>query len=166
MHVVIIGLDDLENTQADKRLFSYPDINGEPEETGHTALSPYLFDAGGLADPHLVVREESHPINGMAKLIIGSKPIDGGNYIFNTEERAALLSMEPDAARPSCARLSAPTNICKVEHAGFLRCTTHLRQRWRGYHISRSALPRSARTVRPARACLRESWPKHRRSIM
>ena len=97
VHVVIIGLDDLENTQADKRLFSYPDINGEPEETGHTALSPYLFDAGGLADPHLVVREESHPINGMAKLIIGSKPIDGGHYIFTAKERTAFLDMEPAA---------------------------------------------------------------------
>ena len=97
VHVVIIGLDDLENTQADKRLFSYPDINGEPEETGHTALSPYLFDASGLADPHLVVREESHPINGMAKLIIGSKPIDGGHYIFTAKERTAFLDMEPAA---------------------------------------------------------------------
>ena len=97
VHVVIIGLDDLENTQADKRLFSYPDINGEPEETGHTALSPYLFDASGLADPHLVVREESHPINGMEKLIIGSKPIDGGHYIFTAKERTAFLDMEPAA---------------------------------------------------------------------
>ena len=97
VHVVIIGFDDLENPQADKRLFSYPDINGEPEETGHTALSPYLFDASGLADPRLVVREESHPINGMAKLIIGSKPIDGGHYIFTAKERTAFLDMEPAA---------------------------------------------------------------------
>ena len=97
VHVVIIGLDDLENTQADKRLFSYPDINGEPEETLHAALSPYLFDAGGLADPHLTVRAESRPINGMRKLIIGSKPIDGGHYIFTADERSALLAVEPDA---------------------------------------------------------------------
>ena len=38
VHVVIIGLDDLENTQADKRLFSYPNINGEPEETLHVGV--------------------------------------------------------------------------------------------------------------------------------
>ena len=43
------------------------------------------------------MREESLPINGMGKLIIGSKPIDGGHYIFDTEERAALLAVEPDA---------------------------------------------------------------------
>ena len=97
VHVVILGLDGLENARADKRLFSYPDINGEPEETLHTALSTYLFDAGGLADPNLTVREESRPINGMGKLIIGSKPIDGGHYIFTADERSAFLAVEPDA---------------------------------------------------------------------
>ena len=97
VHVVIIGLDDLENTQADKRLFSYPDINGEPEETLHAALSPYLFDAGGLADPHLTVREESRPINGMGKLASGTQPIDDGHYIFDVEGRAAFLDQEPEA---------------------------------------------------------------------
>ena len=98
VHVVIIGLYGLETVRVDKHLFSYPDINGEPEETLHAALSPYLFGAGGLANPHLTVRSEHQPINGMAKLIIGSKPIDGGNYIFDAEERAALLEAEPDAA--------------------------------------------------------------------
>ncbi|MCY4427673.1 MAG: hypothetical protein OXC05_11690 [Halieaceae bacterium] len=97
VHVVIIGFDQPENVRADKRLFSYPDINGEPEETRHVALSPYLFDAGGLANPHLAVSGESRPINGMPKLIIGSKPIDNGNYIFDAEERAAFLEAEPEA---------------------------------------------------------------------
>ena len=98
VHVVILGLDRREATRADKRLFSYPDINGEPEETTHSALSPYLFDAGRLADPYLTVREEGRPINGMGKLIIGSKPIDGGHYIFDAKERATFLEDEPGAA--------------------------------------------------------------------
>ena len=97
VHVVIIGFDGLKTVRVDKRLFSYPDIKGEPEETLHAALSPYLFDAGGLADPHLTVREESRPINGMANLIIGSKPIDGGHYIFTAKEQTAFLDMEPAA---------------------------------------------------------------------
>lgn len=98
VHVVIIGLDPREAARAEKRLFSYPDINGEPEESRHTALSPYLFDAGGLADPHLTVLQTSNTLNGQPKLIIGSKPIDGGHYIFTAEERDAFLVMEPDAA--------------------------------------------------------------------
>ena len=35
----------------------------------------------------------------MGKLIIGSKPIDGGNYILSGEERADLFVKEPDAAQ-------------------------------------------------------------------
>ena len=97
VHVVIIGLDRQERAKREKRLFSYPDINGEPEETRHNALSPYLFDCSGLDDTSLVVREESQPINGLSKLIIGSKPIDGGHYIFTAEERARFLEEELDA---------------------------------------------------------------------
>ena len=98
VHVVIIGLDGRENARVKKLLFSYPDINGEPEETLHAVLSPYLFDAEGLADPHLTVREESRPINGMSLLRYGSQPIDGGHTIYDIEERAAFLEVEPDAA--------------------------------------------------------------------
>ena len=57
VHVVILGLNRLENVLVNKRLFSYPNINGEPEETLHSVLSPYLFDAGGLTDPNLVVTD-------------------------------------------------------------------------------------------------------------
>lgn len=103
VHVIILGLDQQKLTQPmtrrKKRLFSYPDINGEPEETEHTVLSPYLFDSSELTNSHLVVQEESAPINGMQRLIIGSKPIDDGNYIFNAEQRAKLLEEEPDAVQ-------------------------------------------------------------------
>ena len=97
VHVVILGLERGANARNEKRLFSYPDLNGDPEETRHAALSPYLFDAGGLSDTHLTVHEESAPINEMGKLIIGSKPIDSGHYIFSAGERAAFLETEPDA---------------------------------------------------------------------
>ena len=98
VHVVIIGLDDLKTARVDKRLFSYPDIKGEPEETLHAALSPYLFDAGGLADPHLTVREESRPINGMGKLITGTQPLEDGKLTFSTNEKAAFMESEPGSA--------------------------------------------------------------------
>ena len=99
VHVVILGLDRREAVPPKKRLFSYPDVNGEPEESRHATVSPYLFDASGLSDSHLVVRGEHSPINGAGKLITGSKPIDGGNYIFDTSERSAFLAEEPEAAQ-------------------------------------------------------------------
>ena len=98
VHVVILGLERRHNERVEKRLYSYPDLKGDPEETRHTALSPYLFDAGGLRDSHLTVHETSAPSNGMTPLRYGSQPIDGGHYIFNAWERDALLETEPGAA--------------------------------------------------------------------
>jgi hypothetical protein len=97
VHAVILGLDRRQNARAERRLFSYADIRGDPVETVHKALSPYLFDASALSDPHLVVREEARPINGLERLLSGSQPIDDGNYIFNKMEREAFLTIEPDA---------------------------------------------------------------------
>ena len=97
VHVVIIGLAKRDDAPRQKRLFSYDAPKGDPQESHHAALSPYLFDAGGLADSRVVVKESARPLNGLPKLIIGSKPIDGGHYIFNIDERTAFLSEEPDA---------------------------------------------------------------------
>ena len=98
VHVIIIGLDRAERVPHDRRLFAYEDIHGEPLESRHAVITPYLFDGGALADPHLVVRKESRPVNGMEKLVSGTQPIDHGHYIFDAAERAVFLTVEPDAA--------------------------------------------------------------------
>jgi hypothetical protein len=68
VHVVIVGLAHRDHEPDEKRLFSYPDIKGDPVESRHSALSAYLFDAKGVANRHLVVKEEARPINGAGKL--------------------------------------------------------------------------------------------------
>jgi len=99
VHVVVIGLTRREQQPRAKRLFSYADLNGSPTESAHPALTPYLFDAGTVVNHHLVVRESSRSLCNSPKLIIGSKPIDGGHYIFSSEERKAFLRSEPNAKR-------------------------------------------------------------------
>lgn len=99
VHVVVIGLVHRDAKPDDIRLFSYANIRGEPVETHHGALTAYLFDAVAVRDRHLVVKEEARPINGAPKVIIGSKPIDGGYLIFDADRRGALLDEEPDAER-------------------------------------------------------------------
>ena len=94
---VIVGLENQEHARREKRLFTYPDLNGEPVESSHTVLSPYLCDAGGLREPTLTVAEDSAPMNGMKKLRMGAKPADGGHYIFTSREREAFLELEPGA---------------------------------------------------------------------
>jgi hypothetical protein len=99
VHVVIIGLCRRGQEPAIKRLFSYGDLRGDPTESHHAALTAYLFDASGLANPHLVIKEVAKPINGAPKMIIGSKPIDGGYLIFDDEEKARFLQSEPVAEK-------------------------------------------------------------------
>ncbi len=99
VHVVIVGLTLAADAPADRRLFSYPDLKGDAEESIHTAISPYLFDADGLADPHLVVRETARPLNGWPALLSGSQPIDNGHYIFNADQRTDFLDAEPLAEK-------------------------------------------------------------------
>ena len=99
VHVVIIGLTRRDQEPPEKRLFSYSDIKGDPTESRHTALTPYLFDAGTVVNRHLVVEEISRPLCNVPQLVIGSKPIDEGHYIFSGEERAEFLHREPGAKK-------------------------------------------------------------------
>ena len=45
VHCVIIGLTRRDDEPKEKRLFSYDNIKGDPHESRHGALTPYLFDA-------------------------------------------------------------------------------------------------------------------------
>jgi hypothetical protein len=99
VHVVIIGLCGRDREPAEKRLFSYGDIKGDPTESRHAALTPYLFDAGTVVNRHLVVEETSHSLCDIPQLVIGSKPIDDGHYIFTGLERREFLRSEPGAAK-------------------------------------------------------------------
>lgn len=98
VHVVILGLTQSTHEKPQKRLFSYDDIRGDPVESQHTALSPYLIDAAALANRHLVIPERSRPLCSVSKMITGTQPIDDGNLIFDTDERAAFLAVQPQAA--------------------------------------------------------------------
>jgi hypothetical protein len=82
---------------AERRLFSYDKVSAEPLEFRHKAISPYLFDAGGLKDPHTVVKEESRPINGMRRLKTGVQMIDSGLYTFEDDEYRQFVALEPEA---------------------------------------------------------------------
>ena len=99
VHVVIIGLCRHDKEPEKKRLFSYRDIKGNPTESIHASLTPYLFDAGTVNNRHLVVEETNQPLCDVPRLVIGSKPIDEGQYIFTDEERAEFIKGEHTAAK-------------------------------------------------------------------
>lgn len=97
VHVVIIGLEPREYARQKKRLFSYEDIKGTPEETQHDALSPYLFDASKLGNPYMVVMDAVSPISQRPVMDLGVKMVDFGHYTFSGKEKETFLTQEPKA---------------------------------------------------------------------
>lgn len=45
------------------------------------------------------VSESAHQLNGLPKMIMGSKPIDGGHYIFKAGEKEEFLVLEQNAGK-------------------------------------------------------------------
>ncbi len=98
VHVVIIGLAGSASTAESRRLFTYEGDDESAHESLVAAISPYLIDASGLANRHLVVQRARVALNAMPLIRVGTKPVDGGHYLFNADEREAFLELEPDAA--------------------------------------------------------------------
>jgi hypothetical protein len=91
VHCVIVGFALGEVTP--RQLFDYEDIAGEPHRLLADNINPYLVDAADVLLPN-----RSKPICGVPEIGIGNKPIDGGNYLFTTEERDAFIASEPASA--------------------------------------------------------------------
>lgn len=92
VHCVIVGFAKRETKP--KRLFDYQDIRGEAQEQEVSNINPYLVDAADVLLPN-----RSRPICAGPEIGIGNKPIDGGNYLFTTEQRDAFIAAEPAAAQ-------------------------------------------------------------------
>lgn len=99
VHVVIIGLCCANVEPPVKRLFSYVDPKGIPIEAKPLKISPYLIDASRLADPHLVIRELSQPLDSRKRAVTGVQPIDGGHYVLDEFQREQLLNVDPYVER-------------------------------------------------------------------
>lgn len=91
VHCVIVGFACLDISP--KRLFEYEDIKGKPQVAQVKNINPYLVDA-----PDMVLPNRTKPICSIPEIGIGNKPIDGGNYLFTTEEKITFLKMEQQAA--------------------------------------------------------------------
>ena len=99
VHVVIIGLAKRADAPRQKRLFSYDTPKSDPQESLHTALSPYLFHTDGLAASRVVVKESTLPLNGLPEARMGTKPVVGAHYLFNDTDKVEFIAQEPAAAR-------------------------------------------------------------------
>ena len=92
VHCVIIGFALYDSDH--KTIYDYPDINAEPHALTAANINPYFVDA-----PDLVIKRRDHPLCNVPVIGIGNKPIDGGNYLFTTKEKAEFLKKEPESSQ-------------------------------------------------------------------
>jgi len=92
VHCIIVGfgLGDV----AEKTIYEYADIKGEPHTVKAANINPYLVDA-----PDVVLENRRTPICPVPAIGIGNKPIDGGHYLFTDDEKAEFLRREPQAKK-------------------------------------------------------------------
>lgn len=90
VYCVVIGFS-LNNT-AEKRLFEYPDIKGEPIEVVARNINPYLVDA-----PNVLIGSMQKPICEAPEMNFGNMPADGGQLLLTQVEKDELLRVEPQA---------------------------------------------------------------------
>jgi hypothetical protein len=88
VHVVIIGFAIFEI--AEKQLFEYENIRGEPHEVKAKNINPYLIDGKDI-----LIESRGNPIHNFPEMFKGSQPTDGGHLILSVQEREEFIKNEP-----------------------------------------------------------------------
>ncbi|MBN2747534.1 MAG: class I SAM-dependent DNA methyltransferase [Bacteroidales bacterium] len=92
VHVVIVGFANFDTTK--KLLFDYENIKAEAHEVKVKNINPYLIEGEDI-----VVFKRTNPISNVPSIIYGNKIVDGGNYLFNDEEKSEFIKKEPDSIK-------------------------------------------------------------------
>lgn len=91
VYCVIIGFSNRE--VSDKTIFEYVSVDGEPHAIAAKQINAYLVDASWV-----LLENRSNNLCDMPEMMYGSKPTDGGHFLFTDEEKIEFLRQEPAAA--------------------------------------------------------------------
>lgn len=92
VHVVIIGFANFDI--AEKRIYEYEDIKGEPHEVRVKNINPYLIEGNDTFIP-----SRKKPICSVPEITYGSMANDGGSLLLSDEEKIEMVEKEPDSIK-------------------------------------------------------------------
>ena len=92
VYCVIIGF--AKDEEANKRIYIYDNIKGDPHEVSALHINPYLVDGKDV-----FIRHRQQPIFNVTKMNFGNMPLDGGNLLLSDNEKIELLKKEPEALK-------------------------------------------------------------------
>ena len=90
VHCVIIGFG-LQD-RANKVIYEYADIKGEPQAVPANNINPYLVEG-----PDVALSKRRSPICNIPEIVNGSKATEGGFLLMNEDEKNLLLEADPKA---------------------------------------------------------------------
>lgn len=93
VHCVIIGFA-AHDTKV-KRLFEYENIKSEPHEIVVQNINSYLV----AGDDGVMYSRKKHIQSNVPKITFGSMPNDGGNFLFDNNEKEEFIQIEPNASQ-------------------------------------------------------------------
>ncbi len=94
VHCVIIGFG-IGEPPFPRRIFDSKDLESVATPILAKNINPYLVDANDV-----VVTNRETPISpGTPESRLGNQPIDGGNYLFTSEEKRSFIALEPAASQ-------------------------------------------------------------------
>lgn len=92
VYCVIVGF--AERAASSKTIYEYENVNGEPLAVAAGTINAYLVDA-----PWVLLENRTRNAFGKAEMKYGSKPTDGGFFLFYNDEKEAFLEAEPGARK-------------------------------------------------------------------
>lgn len=92
VHCVIVGFANFDT--ANKRIFEYEDIKGEPHEIKVKNINPFLVEGKDIT-----VENRKKPICNVPEIIYGSFALDDGNYTLSELERNEIISANKNSEK-------------------------------------------------------------------
>lgn len=92
VHVVIIGFANYDT--ANKTIYEYDDIKGEPHAVKAKNINPYLVEGKDFA-----ITTRKTTLSNVPEMFKGSQPTDDGNLLMSDEEKREYLRIEPEGKR-------------------------------------------------------------------
>ncbi len=92
VHCVILGFALIN--RKNKIIFNYETPKSKPRKINAKKINPYLVDG-----PSVTLPNRRQAICNVPPIGIGNKPIDGGYYLFNPDEKLEFCAKEPSAKK-------------------------------------------------------------------
>jgi hypothetical protein len=76
-----------------KHIYDYQDVSSQPEQIKVSKINHYLIEGS-----ETFIERLNRPLCNVPEMNFGNMPADGGQFLFNDEEKETFIALEPDSS--------------------------------------------------------------------